>query len=173
MRGGEHDVERQRGRAAGLEQQQPPQLVALGLEVAHLLEHRRPGDVEHAADHDPARLALGVGIDAMEDAAAHAPTAIPNRTFVLPSQQVSRNDAFPPLDMRIGRELLTGMGWAGMLGVVALCTLMFLFTYVAFDGDRHERPRDDGAVELPSVPEAEGRAVPLGRPPPASPLPTA
>ena len=36
--------------------------------------------------------------------------------------------------MRIGRELLTGMGWAGTLGVVALCTLMFLFTYVAFDG---------------------------------------
>ena len=35
----------------------------------HLLEHRRAGDVEHAADHDPAGLALGVGIDAVEDAA--------------------------------------------------------------------------------------------------------
>ena len=26
-----------------------------------------PGDVEHAADDDPARLSLGVGIDAVED----------------------------------------------------------------------------------------------------------
>ena len=38
---GQHEVERQRRRAARLEQQQPPQLVALALEVAHLLEHRR------------------------------------------------------------------------------------------------------------------------------------
>ena len=31
--------------------------------ATHLLEHRRTRDVEHAADHDPARLALGVGVD--------------------------------------------------------------------------------------------------------------
>ncbi len=48
--------------------------------------------------------------------------------------------------MRIGRELLTGMGWAGTLGVVALCTLMFLFTYVAFDGAQKRRRRDEAAL---------------------------
>ena len=69
--------------------------------------------------------------------------------------------------MRIGRELLTGMGWAGTLGVVALCTLMFLFTYVAFDSAQ----KDDRVTKLPSVPEgraALGRATPdraLQRPP--------
>ena len=62
---GEHEVERQRGRAARLEQQQPPQVVALGLEVAHLVEHRRAGDSARG-DDDPAGLALGVGVDAVE-----------------------------------------------------------------------------------------------------------
>ena len=36
--------------------------------------------------------------------------------------------------MRLGRGLLTGMGWAGTIGGIALCVLMFLFTYVAFTG---------------------------------------
>ena len=48
------------------------------------------------------------------------------------------------------------MGWAGTIGVIALCTLMFLFTYVAFEGAQ----KDDRVTKLPSVPE--GRAA-LGR----------
>jgi len=61
--------------------------------------------------------------------------------------------------MRLARELLTGMGWAGTLGVVALCTLMFLFTYVAFDGAQN----DGDVAKLPSVHEGQaalGRATP-------------
>ena len=72
--------------------------------------------------------------------------------------------------MRFGRALLAGMGWAAMLGGLALCVLVFLSAYVAFQGDRHGvGSRDDGAVELPSVPEAEVPAVPLGRPPALAP----
>jgi hypothetical protein len=67
MARGQHEVGRQRRRAARLEQQQPPQLVALALEVAQLVEHRLARHVEHAADHDPARLALGVRVDAVDD----------------------------------------------------------------------------------------------------------
>ena len=33
----------------------------------HLLQHRVARHVEHAADDDPARLALGVGVDAVDD----------------------------------------------------------------------------------------------------------
>ena len=73
--------------------------------------------------------------------------------------------------MRIGRELLSGMGWAGTLGGVALCTLMFLFTYVAFDGAR----KDDRVTKLPSVSEgraALGRATPVqGAATPSGPVP--
>ena len=71
---GQHEVERQRRRAARLEQQQPAQIVALALEVLHLLEHRRAGDVEHAAHDDAARLSLRVGVDAVDDPASHAAT---------------------------------------------------------------------------------------------------
>ena len=68
--------------------------------------------------------------------------------------------------MRYGRALLAGMGWAATLGGIALCVLVFLSAYVAFQGDRKGvGSRDDGVVELPSVPEAEVPAVPLARPP--------
>ena len=67
MRAREHDVARQRRHPARLVQDQAAQRVALALEVAHLLEHRLAGDVEHAADDDPARLALCVGVDAVDD----------------------------------------------------------------------------------------------------------
>jgi len=72
--------------------------------------------------------------------------------------------------MRFGRALLAGMGWAAMLGGLALCVLVFLSAYVAFQGDRHGvGSRDDGAVELPSVPDTEVPAVRLGRPPALAP----
>jgi len=68
--------------------------------------------------------------------------------------------------MKFGRALLTGMGWAATLGGIALCVLVFLSAYVAFDGDRHGvGPRDDGVVKLPSVPEAVVPDIPLARPP--------
>jgi hypothetical protein len=51
------------------------------------------------------------------------------------------------------RGLLTGTGWAGTAGVIALLVLMFLFALVAFSGVR----RDDRVVNLPSV--REGRVV--------------
>ena len=72
--------------------------------------------------------------------------------------RVFRNERVSSPDMRIGRELLTGMGWAGTLGAVALCTLMFLFTYVAFEAPR----KSDHVTKLSSPPE--GRAA-LGRAP--------
>ena len=59
-------------------------------------------------------------------------------------------------DMRLGRGLLTGTGWAGTIGGIALCVLMFLFTYVAVSG----APKTDRVSNLPSV--REGRAA-LGR----------
>jgi hypothetical protein len=74
--------------------------------------------------------------------------------------------------MSFGRGLLTGTGWAGTIGAVALAVLMFLFVLVAFSGAR----RDDGVVKLPSV--HEGRVVisPPGRdapsPAPARPTPS-
>ena len=46
---------------------------------AHLLEHRLAGDVEHAADDDPARLALGVGVDAVDDPRDPHPRMIDER----------------------------------------------------------------------------------------------
>jgi hypothetical protein len=61
--------------------------------------------------------------------------------------------------MSIGRGLLTGTGWAGTLGAVALAVLVLLFALVAFSGAR----RDDGVVKLPSV--REGRVV-IPPPPP-------
>ena len=35
--------------------------------------------------------------------------------------------------MRYGRTLLAGLGWAGTLGGLALCVLIFLSAYLAFD----------------------------------------
>jgi len=67
--------------------------------------------------------------------------------------------------MRYGRALLAGLGWAGTLGGLALCVLIFLSAYLAFD-DRHGvEPREDGVLRLPSVPDAEVPPVPLARPP--------
>ena len=77
-----------------------------------------------------------------------------------PLPPVFRNERVSTHDMRLGRELLIGMGWAGTLGVVALCTLMFLFTYVAFDGAQ----KDGDVAKLPSVHEGQaalGRATPV------------
>jgi hypothetical protein len=75
--------------------------------------------------------------------------------------------------MSFGRGLLTGTGWAGTIGALALAVLVLLFALVAFSGAR----RDDGVVKLPSV--HEGRVVippPPGRdapsPAPARPTPS-
>ena len=57
-----------RGRIAARFAQHPQaQLVGFILEVAHLLEHRRPGDVEDAADDHPARFAADVRVDGVDD----------------------------------------------------------------------------------------------------------
>jgi hypothetical protein len=61
--------------------------------------------------------------------------------------------AFPASDMSLGRGLLTGSGWAGTIGAVALAVLVLLFAFIAFSGAR----RDDGVVKLPSV--REGRVA--------------
>jgi hypothetical protein len=83
--------------------------------------------------------------------------------------------------MRYGRALLAGLGWVGTLGGLALCVLIFLSAYLAFD-DRGAgvASRRDEIIRLPSVPEAEVPRVPLGRPPariagsnPQAPLPPA
>ena len=67
--------------------------------------------------------------------------------------------------MRYGRKLLAGLGWAGTLGGLALCVLLFLSAYLAFDDDRPGvKPREDSVIRLPSVPEAEVPRVPLARP---------
>ena len=68
--------------------------------------------------------------------------------------------------MRYGRALLVGSGWAGTLGGLALCVLIFLSAYLAFDDDTDGvKPRKDGVLRLPSVPDAEVPRVPLARPP--------
>ena len=61
--------------------------------------------------------------------------------------------------MSTGRGLLTGTGFAGTLGAVAVAVLVLLFALVAFSGVR----RDDGVAKLPSV--REGRVV-IPPPPP-------
>jgi hypothetical protein len=66
--------------------------------------------------------------------------------------------------MRYGRALLVGSGWAGTLGGLALCVLIFLSAYLAFDHDlRGVEPRKDKVVRLPVVREADRPRVPLGR----------
>jgi hypothetical protein len=66
--------------------------------------------------------------------------------------------------MRYGRTLLAGLGWAGTLGGLALCVLLFLSAYLAFDDPPAVKPREDSVIRLPSVPEAEAPRVPLARP---------
>jgi hypothetical protein len=101
-----------------------------------------------------------VGVDAVDDATAHAG----DPTVRLP--KVSRNLRVSTGEMRCGRALLAGLGWAGTLGGVALCVLLFLSAYLAFDDDRPGvGPREDEVVRLPAVPDAEVPRVPLGRPP--------
>ncbi len=69
-------------------------------------------------------------------------------------------------EMRYGRALLAGMGWAGVLGGVALCVLIFLSAYLALDdAPRSVDPRKSKIVRLRPVPDAELPRVPLGRPP--------
>ena len=68
--------------------------------------------------------------------------------------------------MRYGRTLLAGLGWAATIGGLALCVLIFLSVYLAFDDHgTGVAPRKDEIIRLPSVPEAEVPRVPLGRPP--------
>ena len=62
-----------------------------------------------------------------------------------------------------GRPLLAGLGWAATLGGLALCVLILLSAFLAFDDDHDAaRPRNDGVVRLLSLPDAE---IPLARPP--------
>ncbi len=68
--------------------------------------------------------------------------------------------------MRYGRTLLAGLGWAGTLGGLALCVLIFLSAYIAFDaGGPGVKPRKDGVVRLPSVPDAAVPRVSLAKAP--------
>jgi hypothetical protein len=80
--------------------------------------------------------------------------------------------AFPPLDMGLRRSLLSGTGWAGTIGALALCVLVFLALYVAAAG----RPDSGRVVELPSVREGRVALHPPGRgapsPAPARPTPS-
>ena len=67
--------------------------------------------------------------------------------------------------MRHGRAL-AGLGWVGTLGGLALCVLIFLAAYVAFDDHgAGVKPRRDEIIRFPSVPDADVPRVPLGRPP--------
>jgi len=73
--------------------------------------------------------------------------------------------AFSVRDMRMGRALLAGLGWAGAIGGAALCVLIFLSAYLAFDSERPDvRRRAPDVVRLPSVPAAKVPTVALGRP---------
>ena len=55
--------------------------------------------------------------------------------------------------------MLRGTGWAGTVGMAALCVLVLLFAVVAFSGAR----RDDRVVKLPSVREGRVALPPPGR----------
>jgi hypothetical protein len=63
------------------------------------------------------------------------------------------------MNMRLGRGLVTGMGWAGTIGGIALCVLVFLALYVATAGPRHA----GSVIELPSVREGRVALPPPGR----------
>ena len=70
--------------------------------------------------------------------------------------------------MRYGHTVMAGLGWAGALGGLALCVLIFLSASVTFDDDGSSvKPREGSVIRLPSVPEAEVRRVRLARPAPA------
>ena len=120
-------------------------------------------DVEHAADDDPARLPLGVGIDAEDPAWAIArkPDVRPCRAAAAGFPQRARS----ALAWMLGRDLLTGMGWAGALGVIALCALVFMFYVRLFRG--HGRTTH---VLLPLFPRAGRARARLPRGEPATPL---
>ncbi len=70
----------------------------------------------------------------------------------------------------MGRGLLIGTGWVGAIGAIALCTLMFLFTSVAFQGAE----KADRVTTLPSLQEGRVALPPPGRdaPSPTSARPT-
>jgi hypothetical protein len=74
--------------------------------------------------------------------------------------------------MRLGRTLVTGMGWSAAVGALAVCVLVFLALYLATAG----RPRDERALSLPSVREGRVALSPPGRdapsPAPARPSPS-
>ena len=67
------------------------------------------------------------------------------------------------VEMRHGNSLWAGLGWTATLGGLALCVLIFLSAYLAFDDHRHgATPRKEGVVRLLFVPDAEvGLAGPL------------
>ena len=54
-----------RGIAARLGEHPLAQAVGVIAEIAHLVVHRRAGDIEHAAHDDAPRFAAGVGIDGL------------------------------------------------------------------------------------------------------------
>ena len=61
--------------------------------------------------------------------------------------------------MGFGRGLLTGTGWAGTLGAIALCALALVFAIVAMSATHG----DDRRVSLPSVHEGRVALPPPGR----------
>jgi hypothetical protein len=71
--------------------------------------------------------------------------------------------------MSYRRALLTGTGWAGTLGAVAVCVLVFLSAFLAFESrDGDIGPRPDDAVWLPEIPDERLPTVPLAEPPGSS-----
>jgi hypothetical protein len=66
--------------------------------------------------------------------------------------------------MRSGRTLMAGLGWAATLGGLALCVLIFLAAYLAFDDHGAGMKLGKDEIILPSVREADVPRVPLGRP---------
>ena len=75
IRGGKDHVAVGGGKAARLAQHAQAEAVAVLGQVPHLREHRRPRDVEHATDDDPARLAGRVGVDRLDHAREPHPTS--------------------------------------------------------------------------------------------------
>ena len=76
--------------------------------------------------------------------------------------------------MRYGRTLVAGLGWAGPLGGLALCVLIFLSGSLAFDHHgAGGKPREGEIILLHAVPEAEVQRVRLGRPRQAGASPSA
>jgi hypothetical protein len=81
-------------------------------------------------------------------------------------RKICRSVRVSTAEMRYGRALLAGLGWAGTLGCVALCVLIFLSAYLVFDGKRAGvEPRKNNVVRLPAVPDAKVPRVSLATPP--------